>query len=182
MLISDTEATEVSAEEYAVYSAFLNGIEKNPNDGKTVKLIVINNHTKVIESTCSQDNIAKYNKRIAEDELKPLFEDLLTRNRESVPLKRLFNIMHDYVLLDKADFESFFRVKDLEGWEDFYKKYPTSSGYVNFSRVGFNTTFTKAIVFRSESCGPLCSSGDYILFEKMDGKWRNVDRFNCWIS
>lgn len=182
ILVSDTEQTGVSAEEYAVYSTYLNGIEINPNDGKTVRLIVINNHTATIASSCSQDNIAKYNIKIAKDELRPLFEDLQTRSRESVPIERLFNIRHDYVLLGESNFSAFFKVKDLEGWEDFYKKYPNSSGYVSLSRVGFNTTFTKALIFRSESCGSLCGSGDYILFEKTDGKWKDVGRFNCWIS
>ena len=182
MLVSGTEKTEVSAEEYAVYSAYLSGIENSPNDGKAVKLIVINDHTTAIEGSCSRDNIAKYNQRITKDELRPLFENLQTRSKESVSLDRLFNIKHDYVLLDERTFADFFRAKDLEGWEDFYKKYPDSSGYISLSRVGFNTTRTKAIIFRKQNCGPLCSSGDYILFEKIDGKWKDVGRFNCWIS
>jgi hypothetical protein len=178
----EAKQIEVSAEEYAVYSAYLNGVEQNPNDGKPVKLIVIDSHTMATVSSCSQDNIAKYNKRIAKDELKPLFEDLLARSRESALLKRLFSIRHDYILLGRKDYAAFFRIKDIEGWEDFYKKYPNSSGYVSLSRIGFNTTFTKAILFRSESCGSLCGSGDYILFEKTNGKWKDVDRFNCWMS
>jgi len=36
---------EISAEEYAVYSAYLNGFDKSPNDGKPVKLVVVNNET-----------------------------------------------------------------------------------------------------------------------------------------
>ncbi len=178
----DTKRTEVSDEEYAVYSAYLNAIEISPSDGKPVKLIVINDHTEAIPSSCSLDNIAKHNKRIAKDELKPLFEDVEARSKESAPLKRLFNFRRDYVLLAAADFAAFFRVKDLEGWEDFYKKYPDSSGYVSLSRVGFNATFTKAIIFRSGSCGSLCGSGDYTLFEKINGKWKEAGISNCWIS
>ena len=177
-----SQKTEVSPEEYAVYSAYLNGIEISPNDGKAVKLIVINDHTTIIESSCSQDNIAKYNQRIAKGELRPLFESSQARSKESVSLSRLFNIKHDYVLLAESAFADFFKAKDLDGWEDFYKKYPGSSGYISLSRVGFNTTFTKAIIFRKQNCGSLCGSGDHILFEKVDGKWKDIGRFNCWMS
>jgi hypothetical protein len=182
ILTGNTQNVEVSAEEYAVYSAYLNGTEKNPNDGKAVKLIVINDHAIIIKDTCSQDKIAEYDKRIANDDLRVLFESLRAKNRESISLKRRFNIRHDYVLLHESDLAAILKAKDIEGWDYFYEKYPNSSGYVSLSRVGFNTTFTKAIVFIEQSCGSLCSSGDYILFEKRDGKWREVDKFNCWIS
>jgi hypothetical protein len=182
ILTGNTQNVEVSVEQYAVYSAYLNRIEKNSNDGKAVKFIVINDHAIVIKNNCPQDKIAEYDKRIANDDLRALFENLRAKNRESVSLKRRFNIRHDYVLLNESDLAAFFTAKDTEGWDYFYEKYPNSSGYLSLSRVGFDTTFTKAIIFIEQSCGTLCSSGDYILFEKIDGKWREVDKFNCWIS
>ncbi len=179
---SDIGKDELSSEEYAVYSAYFNGIEKSPKDGRLVKLVVINNQTKGVGDYCSQDSIAKHDKRITNDQIKSLFEDLQTKKDDSKLFKRLFDIKHDYVLIDNKDFEVFFRNKDYEGWDDFYKKYPNSSGYIGLSRVGFNTNLTKAIIFRTINCGALCGSGDYILFEKIDGKWKEVDRFNCWMS
>jgi hypothetical protein len=182
IVVKGARQAEVSAEEYAVYSAYLNSIEINPNDGKLVKLIVLEDYTVTIPKSCSYDNIAKHYERISKDEFKLLFEDVRAKSIESTPLKRLFKIRHDYVFLGVTGFEAFFKVEDIDGWEEFYKKYPNSSGYVSFSRVSFNATLTKAMMFRRESCGSLCDSGIYIFFEKVDGKWRDVDKINCWIS
>jgi hypothetical protein len=84
--------------------------------------------------------------------------------------------------LDVKEFTAFFKIKSFDGWNDFYKKYPNSSGYISVSRVGFNTNFTRALLYKSNSCGSLCGSGDYVLFEKADGIWKAVNWFNCWMS
>jgi hypothetical protein len=173
---------EISAEEYDVYSAYLDGFDKSPNDGKAVKLVVVNGKTEGPAGDCLPEGVAKYSEGIAVKELKPLLEELLVKNKTSVPLQNLFKIKHNSVLLDENDFADFFKNRDFEGWDDFYKKYPDSSGFITVSRVGFDKKLTKAILYKSMSCGSLCGSGDYILFEKTDGKWKAVNWFNCWIS
>src|SRR5262249_8499323 len=173
---------EIAAEDYAVYSAYLNEFDISPDNGKPVKLVVVNNKTAGPSKSCSTENVAKYSMGIAAEELKPLLEELQVKNKESTSLQKLFKIKHSYVLLDEKDFGAYFKTKDFKGWDNFYKKYPDSSGYITLSRIGFNTDLTRAILFRSMNCGVLCGSGDYILFEKTDGKWKAVKWFNCWVS
>jgi hypothetical protein len=179
---SQGEKTTLSAEEYAVYSSYLNAIEKSPEDGKAVKLIVINNQTHLVYPSCSPDAIARYDKRIANDEYKPLFKDLQAKSTESNSLKNSFNIKHKYVFLDVKRFAAFFKSEDIDGWQEYYKAYPNSPGYISLSRVGFNADQTKALMFRSMNCGTLCASGDYLFFEKKNGQWKQVSVFNCWMS
>jgi hypothetical protein len=174
---------EVSSEEYAVYSAYLDTLDKSPQDGARGRLAVINDQSEKAESTCLPEKIVKFNKKISTAELRPLFDDLRTKDQSTKIFGRFFKVRHDYVLLNSKDFKAFFQTNRLEGgWEDFYKKYPKSSGYITFSRVGFNQDQTKAIFFKDSYCGSLCGSGDYVLFIKSNGKWKVSNIFNCWVS
>jgi hypothetical protein len=163
----DPSANSVTNEEYAVYSALLDRIKINPNDGKEVKLLVINDRTQGPYKSCFPEEIAKWDGRINDDELKPLFENLIEKSKDSKPLNKNFKVNRKYVLLGAENLSSIFKRKDLEGWDDFYEKYPDSSGYLSFSRVGFNSDQTRAVIFRQESCGVLCAYGGYVLLSKI---------------
>ena len=72
--------------------------------------------------------------------------------------------------------------KDFDGWDDFYKKYPGSSGYITFSRVGFNSDKTKAVIYKETGCGMLCAYGGYVLLSKDNGAWKEIASYGCWMS
>jgi len=172
----------VTAEEYAVYSALLNEIKVSPKDGKEVKLLVINDHTKGPDKTCSPEEIDRWYDRMIVVELKPLLENLMEKNRSSKSLHMKFGVNKKYVLFNAQNYSSIFENIELDGWTDFYKKYPASSGYITFSRVGFNSDGTKAVIYREVSCGGLCGYGDYILLSKDNGTWKEINSCGCWIS
>jgi hypothetical protein len=172
----------LTTEEYAVYSALLNGIEKSPNDGKEVKLLFINDQTEGPNKSCFPEEIAKWDDRIKADELKPLFESLIEKNKDSKPINRKFEVNKEYVLLNVQDFSSIFKKEGFDGWDDFYKKYPNSSGYITFSRIGFNSDATKAAIYSETVCGSLCGYGGYILLSKNNGTWRVITGYGCWQS
>jgi hypothetical protein len=73
----------------------------------------------------------------------------------------------------------------IQGWEDFYKQYPGSGGFIDFSAVGFNADKTVAVVSKGRWCGPACGAGNYYVLQKKDGKWIPLEwkgeRCN-WIS
>jgi hypothetical protein len=173
---------EVSPEEYAVYSAYLDDINKSPQRGPAVKLAVIDAQTQSADTSCSPENIAKFDKRVSNARLKPLFDNFRAKSQSQKPLGKSFNIKYAYVILNSKDFEAFFKTNDFDGWKDFYKKYPNSPGFTTFSRVGFNSNKTKASIFKNSICGPLCGSGDYVVFEKVADKWKIVSYLNCWVS
>jgi hypothetical protein len=178
----ETKSDSVTAAEYAVYSALLNEIKISPSDGIKVKLLVINDQTKGPYKSCFPEEIAKWDGRIKADELKPLFADLIEKNRGSKSLDGKFSVNKKYVLLNVQNFSSIFKKKDFEGWDDFYQKYPASSGYITFSRVGFNSDGTKAVIYRETVCGTLCGYGGYILLSKDNGAWKEIDGYGCWMS
>jgi hypothetical protein len=178
----EAKIDSMTAEEYAVYSALLNEIKISPHDGKEVKLLIINDQTEGLDKSCFPDDIARWDGRIRADELKPLLENLIEKNRGSKSLDRKFSVNKKYVLLNAQNYSSIFKNIDLDGWADFYKKYSASSGYITFSRVGFNSDGTKAVIYREVSCGWLCGYGGYILLSKDNGAWKEIDSYGCWMS
>ena len=73
-----------------------------------------------------------------------------------------------------------------DGWGGFYRKYPDSGGYMQFSAVGFDADRTRAMVYVAHSCGGLCGGGMHHLLQKIDGAWREAkidDLVQCtWAS
>lgn len=176
------DSSTPNADEYAVYSTYLNGIEKNLSNGKAISLVVLNGQTIPADSGCFPVIIAKQNKIIANNELTLLFQDLETKEKTSKLINNSFNVKHGHELLDKNDFDALVKPESISGWSEYYKKYPNSSGYISLSRVGFNADITKAIVFRVIRCGKRCASADYFLFEKTNGQWKQINSINCWVS
>ena len=61
------------------------------------------------------------------------------------------------------------------GWEEFYRRYPDSGGWMELSAVGFNVDKTVAVVYMGHHCGWLCGGGGFHVLEKKDGKWVPLD-------
>jgi hypothetical protein len=176
--------SEVPLEEYVVISAYLDTIKISPEDGKAVKRLVINQSTTDAGQSCLPSKIAQFHPGIASERLKPVFADLQDKSKTLHQLGRQFTSKYPYVMPSRKDLDSLFAKDDklFDGWKNFYKQYPNSSGYLSFSRVGFNADKTVAIFFSRMSCGTLCASGDYYVLEKVDGAWKVKDVFNCWMS
>lgn len=172
----------VITEEYAVYSALLNEIKQSPNDGKEVKLLVVNERTEGPKKMCLPEEVAKWAKEIQADELKPLLADLLIKNEKRYHLSEQFKLTRQLLLINEEAVSEIFKRRGYEGWDEFYRKYPNSSGYITFSRIGFNKEKTKAIIYREAGCGSLCGYGGYILLNKENGEWKVANGYNCWQS
>jgi hypothetical protein len=174
----------VSLEEYVVISAYLDTIKISPEDGKAVKRLVINQSTADAGQSCLPSEIAQFYPRIASERLQPAFADLQDKSKTLHQLSNKFSSKYPYSMPSRKDLDRLFAKDDelFDGWKNFYKQYPDSSGYLSFSRVGFNADKTMAIFFRTMSCGILCASGDYYVLERVDGVWKVKDVFNCWMS
>jgi hypothetical protein len=71
------------------------------------------------------------------------------------------------------------------GWEGFYKKYPKSAGFWQFSRPGYNFTRDEALLYVGHSCGGLCGTGHLDLLSQQNeqnGQWTVKNRMMLWIS
>ncbi|MEH6765971.1 MAG: hypothetical protein V7655_15815 [Aequorivita antarctica] len=78
-------------------------------------------------------------------------------------------------------FSSFFgRFRSLRrSWKRIEKKYGTNE-VVEFSQVNYNGRFASA--YYAIHCGGLCGSGNIIVFEKINGKWKILTELNLWMS
>ena len=70
----------------------------------------------------------------------------------------------------------------VNGWEEFYRRYPDSPGITTLSRVGFNRERTEALVYMGAQLHYLAGAGNLYRLEKQDGVWKIVEKVMLWIS
>lgn len=70
-----------------------------------------------------------------------LIDDFNRKNKRSHRLEEKFSVPLNVVLISKQEIDEIF---NKAGWEEFYRRYPDSGGYVTVSRVGFNKARTRA--------------------------------------
>jgi hypothetical protein len=157
----------IETEEYAVYAAL---ITENVGENNAELLLVINEMPSPWITPV--DAQADFYEKIKEDSpalLTETVDDLRAKNKESFKLTRNFNIKPQYVLVSEQDLS--FDAKAGDWWKTFHDKYPKARGIMTFSRVGFNSNKTQALVYRANHCGGLCGGGNYYLLRKKNGVW-----------
>lgn len=111
-------------------------------------------------------------------EFKDAIEDY-KRHKEPMLLQRRFEIDKPYELVSTETIGTLIRNYN---WDDFYKRYPDSGGIIRVTAVGFNRQKTLAIVFTGSTCNNQCGRGSFVLFKKVDGKWRSVPGVRCSVA
>jgi hypothetical protein len=96
-------------------------------------------------------------------------------------LKALMDHPPVYTLISRKEVDEIFK-KNQDGWAEFYKRHPQSSGIWSFSRVGYNIAKNEALVYLAHSCGMLCGTGHLYLLTKEDGGWVVKNKLMLWIS
>ena len=178
--------TEISDEEYAVYSAVIN---KMFADGKVtfdtqeqVKLLVITDHTISLlrASHLEKQDWASLKQRLPE-ELWEIINDFAVKNKEPKQLKDNFKVELKRTLIKKDEIEQMSKGEE-NAWKRFYKSFPNSGGYIGFSRIGFDTEKKQAVVYMEHNCHELCASGHFLLLKKTEEGWRVIKDVAGWIS
>lgn len=105
-------------------------------------------------------------------------DNYLAINQSSKPL-RVTDLGINYVLVRDSDLPD---DRYDRFWAKFYNKYPTSSGLLFFSDVGFNDRHDQAFLYAGKTCGGLCGEGEYVLLRKVHGKWEILKEQGLWIS
>jgi hypothetical protein len=171
------------SEAYAVYAVIL-GRKVSPDDNKRSPLIIEDQTTDYPTYGDESDACLK-----PEPASEPTFGPLITAyralNKKPWLLQDKFNFPFKYQLVPRATIDAFFEKKNVGGWEDFYKRFPRSGGYVYVSAVGFNPDRTLAMVYAGHSCGGLCGGGGYRFLKKVDGKWTEINfpgQTCTWVS
>ncbi len=69
-----------------------------------------------------------------------------------------------------------------KGFDEFYRLYPKSTGFMSVSRIGCNSAKTQALVYIGNLCGGLCGTGQVFLLVKEGGAWKVQYVTMTWIS
>ncbi|HET6975131.1 MAG TPA: hypothetical protein VFI24_02325 [Pyrinomonadaceae bacterium] len=175
---------QASTEEYAVYSAVIANMfpdEKRADDSKDKVIpLVILNVTGTDRPRPKEVQGELYFKQMFPTLPAGVAQDYNARNNEPARLKESFDLKLKYILVDDKEIKKIFDVG--RNWEEFYKRYPGSRGFILLSRVGFNAEMNQALVYIQHSCGGLCGTGNYMLLEKKDDRWQVVKRSMAWIA
>lgn len=96
--------------------------------------------------------------------------DYQTKNAKPYPIKNYLSDSANIILVNPAD------GKQLHWW-------------VSFSRIGFNSSITQALVLIGDCRGEACydndsvyiySWGEYVVLKRIDGKWIVKERQSAW--
>ena len=167
-----TPSPNVEAEEYAVYSAL---VRQNPIGYGLGSSFVVRENTMadldMFERTL--ENVHKLPSG--------LVDSYRSRNAASYTLRPNLDIEQDYVMMPQEVFDEIL-LKKGSRWTDFEAKYPGASGFVTFSRVGFNADGDEAIASMGYRCGDLCGAGGLYILVKEEGNWVVQEGLMIWQS
>ena len=147
------------AEAYEVYSAILP--TEWPWQAPNAKSLVIRSETKGYKM-CRRPE-AESEKIIGQ-----AISEYVKLNKDTRLLKRGLNIEKPYELIPFDELRSALK---QGGWENFYKQYPNSGGWIELSAVGFNADKTVAVVYMGHHSWSLSGGGRFHVLQKKDGKW-----------
>jgi hypothetical protein len=156
-------ATYRDADAYVIYAQFLQSLNHAHPVVQAETRYVLNATLKSIDITGDANFRKVWGTALG---------DYVARYRTPMLLTRDVPSSIPYELLPVADFQGM--VKSPGGWDNFYKKYPDSGGYVSFSAVGFDNAREHAVAYMGIRCGMLCGFWGPHFFEKRDGKWTEV--------
>jgi hypothetical protein len=112
-------------------------------------------------------NDPSYSKSFDQDIPRETIDNYLSRNKRPKPFSGTMNIGIRYVFAD-----------DRKG---LHRIYPDAQGFHRLSRVGFNLTFTEALVCLEWKRGPRNGEGGYHILKKVDGVWKKDRYVRIWI-
>jgi hypothetical protein len=169
---SQPAPTGVAADEYSVYEAV---IQANwPGQAQ----IVISDTTDIhmLQNVTGQIN----------NNLPGLAQETLARfleiNKQEYPLEDRFQPGDHVVLLSQRERDSLFN-HDLEGsWQRFNQKYPDAQGLLTFSRAGFNSQKTQALVYYGNGKGMMNGVGYLVLLAYEKDAWVVKNQLQLWIA
>jgi len=177
-------AEELETEQYKVYSTVL----EQSYLPRSTKLLVIENETSadwLFENhpTCDYNLLKLAEGLLSFVSLETVkdFRARIGNPPEHSPLKSQFTLSIKYKLVTTKDLRKYFR-ESGNGWDAFYRDYPSSSGIIILSTIGFNETLSEALIYVQHSCGSLCASGQYICLRKEEGEWKVKQEHQLWVS
>jgi hypothetical protein len=110
---------------------------------------------------------------------KELREEFVKQNRSPENIALPSELSDRYRLVNQEVLKSIFA--DARGWSEFHRRFP-GAGLLEFSRIGFNSDRTEALVYMSESSGIKNGGGDYFVLTRIGKTWVIKEKINAWLS
>jgi len=173
----DTTDGKVTSD-YSVYSAIL-----NQGFDKIKKPLVVKQTSGTGFSLSFDDDI--YEMRIEPEGIgRAIYDEFILQNDTTYVLENKFEIFpREVQLITLSDLEAAFQANGVKvGWEEFYRKYPDSGGYIRFSKIGFNDKKTEALVEYAHVFGGLGADGGFVFLEREDNAWVLKKIIGVWVS
>src|SRR6266513_1335038 len=189
---SADSGSEVTDAEYQVLSAYLTNAfaakAGKEGAGAEVSSIVIVNATKSDQDDTGNEglksaSLSKLAKHLRKNDMalnRATVEDFRRVNSMQASFGSRFDLPVKYQLAAQTDINSVF--KNHGWWSDYYKKYPGSRGWLEFSRVGFSPDRKQALFYVVNTCGDMCGGGSYVVMVKKDSGWGIAKEIPVWSS
>jgi len=179
------DQSDIPAEEYAIYAAVINdmfaGDKVSFNSQVPVKTLVIKDWTasNAIAAIAKDDEGSRMKQQFTSISPETI-DDYVAKNAKSYQLTKSFDLKLEYILITKEKIEQIF--KSPGWWDEFYRQFPNSNGFIGLSRAGLNSGGNQALVYMEHGCGGLCGTGHYFLLVKNDRGWVVQKKVMSWIS
>ena len=172
---------QLTSEDYAVFTALIAGLggPEDPEEAWSGKDILITGVTAAPADVRSHWGHWGFRSKSKAAPSHDTVVDFERKARSTCVLNPQFAEGKSYKIITQGELDT--AVKD-GGWQAFYKKYPEAGGTWTFSRPGYNSGRSEAIVCVSHWCGELCGTGHLYFLAKQNGQWKVQNRLMLWIS
>jgi hypothetical protein len=163
--------------DYRLYSLILDELfpeTKNP---------VINQATSAFSASLGQEYLQTLKELYPEMDT-TLFSEYCQVNDTVYYLENKFSVTSKKVtLISDEEIQFIFSTNDPnKGWEEFYRRYPDSGGTISFSRIGYNSVNTRAMVELGNMYASLGGEGRLIFLKLENNEWKIFLIILTWIS
>jgi hypothetical protein len=157
------------AEEYAVYSALMDGFSSTSN-----VLLVASQTSPTLPQDREINESELFKLQLPDATSRETFEDYRLIDGQPINVTNRFSLRRKYILISNQEAKSYFESSKSP---NVLEKYPGSNGRITMlSRVGFNKKMNEALVYAWGYCGGDCGGGGYYLLRKEDGFWKIKDK------
>jgi hypothetical protein len=176
---------QLTQDDYAVFGALLSGLHgpEHPEEAWEGKEMLIVDVTATPGKLESQPRANwGFRSKSSAAPSQETFSDYAGKVLSACAVRPEFGDPKSYKMIASGEKDDFFKEGVGRGWQEFYRKYPRSGGYWQFSRPGYNSTQDEALLYVVHSCGGLCGTGHLYLLSKQNGQWSVKNRLMLWIS
>ncbi len=175
-------AESVQSAEIEIYAAFINHFAKDIDPNKS---LLIESTTALLYDGFGPDVASGIRTRIPEASA-TVVADLMRAGISLVPFSIPQHLVRQeihYAMFSEEQRREIFNKGSLgKAWKKFYGAYPTATGIIRFSRVGFDAENKQAILYVEHACGGLCGTGFLVLFQLQWSRWEVIRNKNLWVS